>query len=311
MARLTKPVPESTGLSLHDAARMWATSLRAANRGERTIGQYMYALNVVEDILGGDHPVKTITTGDIEQVVVNLKDRAWKPSTVSSVYRPLRTFLNWCVTREYIARSPMAAMKAPTVPVEPAAFPTPDQLRRVLATCQSRSRHNYRGVRDEAILRMFATTGLRLAELTNLRMTDLQLTVPSPTATVLGKGRKVRSVPLDDPTVAALRLYLRTERPRSPYAATTDRVWLAPRGPMTESGVAQMVADRGAKVGVALHPHALRHFTIHTLLSAGLSEGDTMAISGHSSRSMMDRYGAAQRAQRADAAFRAAPRAAL
>ena len=74
---------------------------------------------------------------------------------------------------------------------------------------------------------------------------------------------------------------------------------------MTHSGVAQMVADRGASVGVDLHPHALRHYAIDQMLRSGLSEGDCMRVTGHSTRAMLDRYAAALGAERADEAFRA------
>jgi integrase len=77
---------------------------------------------------------------------------------------------------------------------------------------------------------------------------------------------------------------------------------------MTPNGIAQMVAERGQKAGIArrVHPHELRHRFIATALKAGLSEGDTMALSGHRSRSMLDRYGRYTRSQRAQDAFRKA-----
>jgi site-specific recombinase XerD len=295
-----------------EAVQMWAISLRAANIAPRTVAQYRYALGVAMDVIGHDVHLPDITRADVEALVVNLMERGWKPASVSSVWRPLRTFFGWAVERTTdtgLSSSPMVGMKPPIVPVEPAEFPSADELRRVIAATVTTSRHAFRSRRDEAILRMFASCGVRLAELANLTMGELQLG-QFPTATVLGKGRKVRTVPLDEPTVDAIRAYLTRERPRSPYAAS-ERVWLASKGPMTASGIAQMVADRGKASGVPLHPHALRHFAIDGMLRAGMSEGDTMAVSGHSSRSMMDRYGALRRAERADVAFRAAGRAML
>ena len=52
---------------------------------------------------------------------------------------------------------------------------------------------------------MFATTGLRLAELAELRLSDIRLDDRYPTITVMGKGRKVRTLPLDEPTAESLQ----------------------------------------------------------------------------------------------------------
>jgi integrase/recombinase XerD len=309
MARLA-PLPKTASLTLSDAVAQWVTSMRARNIAPRTIDQYTYAMGCIEDILGADINVLSITPSHVEQVVVTLHQRGWKAASVSSVYRPWRTLMNFLVARDFIPVSPFAKTRAPFVEVvPPPAIPVED-LRRLLAGCQSRSKHNYRGARDEAILRILASTGLRLSECTNLTLNDVDLASPSPTVTVLGKGRKVRTVPLDPSTADVIRVYLQRERPRSPFAGM-DRVWLAPKGPMTAQGIYQMVTDRAAKIGLDLHPHSLRHFAIQGMLRAGMSEGDTMAISGHSTRSMLDRYSAADRADRARQAFLQAPRAAL
>ena len=77
---------------------------------------------------------------------------------------------------------------------------------------------------------------------------------------------------------------------------------------MTPGGIGQMLADRGRRAGIKrrVHPHELRHRFIAVALAAGLTEGDVMALSGHRSRSMLDRYGRYTRAQRAHVAFRRA-----
>jgi site-specific recombinase XerD len=124
----------------------------------------------------------------------------------------------------------------------------------------------------------------------------------------MGKGRRERWVPLDEGARAALKRYLDRERPRSPFAQTSDRVWLSSKGPMTDSGIAQMLAERGKAAGIArrVHPHELRHRFVATLLAADMTEGNVMALTGHRTRSMLDRYGAWTRAQRAQEAYQRA-----
>src|ERR1035437_9990223 len=122
-------------------------------------------------------------------------------------------------------------MKGPIVPPKDVPLLKDAELRRILATCKARSRHAYLGHRDEAIIRMMATTGVRLAEVTNLRVRDLDYLDPEPTFRVLGKGRKPRDLPIDPDTLTALKLYLTRERSRH-AAAGSDWLWLARGGQM-------------------------------------------------------------------------------
>jgi site-specific recombinase XerD len=283
---------------------MWVASMRAANASPKTTQTYLYALRKVIDCLG-DLPVDRVSRADVERFISGCQE-GMAPSSVSIIYRALRSFWTWACSHPNVevSKNPMDGMRPPVVPTVLAEFPTQSDMRRVLATTISRSRHAFRAKRDRAILLLMASTGLRLAEVASLQVNDLDLQSEFPTATVMGKGRKERVVPIDPQTGEALRTYIREERSRSPYA-TTSNLWLnGARGVLTDSGIAQMVRDRGKAVGVTIHPHALRHYAIDQMLRAGMSEGDTMAISGHSSRSMMDRYGQSRRAERADRAFR-------
>jgi integrase len=73
---------------------------------------------------------------------------------------------------------------------------------------------------------------------------------------------------------------------------------------MTPSGVFQVVADRGASVGLlGLHPHQLRHSFAASWLAAGGTKGDLMRLAGWKPRTMVDRYAKATAEQRARAAY--------
>ena len=70
------------------------------------------------------------------------------------------------------------------------------------------------------------------------------------------------------------------------------------------SGIAQMLKRRCRKAGIdELHPHQFRHTAAHRWLVRGGSEGDAMRLLGWRSRVMLDRYGAALAASRAEAAY--------
>jgi integrase/recombinase XerC len=295
--------PKDDVVTLADAIEAWQRSMRANNLAPKTQTTYGYAASKLVAHLGAGRPLAAITRRDHEAMLDAL---ALAPASKAGIYRSLRAFWAFAVAHDElpVERDPMNGMKAPTIPEKAVEFPSDAQLRAILATCQAKSRHNFRGVRDEAIIRVLASTGARLSEIADLELDDVDL--PGAAVRVMGKGRRERWLPLDEPTLLALKRYLDRERPRSPFAFTTTRVWVGPAGAFTSGGIAQMFTGRAESVKVKTHVHALRHRAISGMLKAGLSEGDTMALSGHRSRSMMDRYGRFDRAQRAHDAFRKA-----
>jgi integrase len=71
------------------------------------------------------------------------------------------------------------------------------------------------------------------------------------------------------------------------------------RGPMTASGLYQVIARRGRQCGVAVFPHRFRHHFSHAWLDRGGAEGDLMELNGWTSPQMLRRYGASARSARA------------
>jgi integrase/recombinase XerD len=89
------------------------------------------------------------------------------------------------------------------------------------------------------------------------------------------------------------------ERARHPFARVSA-LWLAVRGgPMTSSGIAQMIERRGLEAGIEVYPHKFRHTFSHNWLDNGGAEGDLMELNGWSSPQMLARYGRSARSARA------------
>lgn len=133
----------------------------------------------------------------VEAFIADLLER-YKPATASNRYRALRVFFAWAVEEGEIRRSPMANMKPPSVPEEPPDVLTETELKKLLRTCKGQE---FEDRRDNAILRLFIKTGMRLSELARLRLDDLDFDLN--VAIVLGKGRRPRSCPFGTPAQRA------------------------------------------------------------------------------------------------------------
>jgi site-specific recombinase XerD len=274
--------------------------LRVRNRSPKTIESYIDTANQFVRFLAGrgmPQLAGSVTREHIEMYLEYLQ--VWAaPATVAGRHRSLRQFFVYLVDEGECATNPMDRIKAPAVPEQEVPVLHDDEIGRLLQTAKGST---FTDRRDLAILRLFLDTGMRLAEMAALRVRDLDLR----TNTVfieLGKGRRPRTAAFGDRTAQALERYLRLRAKHK--AADEEALWLAPLGVYTRHGVIQMVERRGAKAGIKLHCHMLRHTAAHNAASAGLQETDMMRLFGWRSSEMPKRYGASAAAERALDAYK-------
>jgi len=223
----------------------------------------------------------------------------FKPAASATVYhytKAVKTLFNWAEAEEYIALNPVARLKV-APPHYKDVYPyTDDEVKAMLAVCEDDIKygHRYLGMRNKAIISMFISTGLRLEELSNICMGDMDPRLQH--IQVLGKGQKERVVPLNGEAKKALRRYLECRNQPG------DVLWLTDDGkPMSIFGVRTMVGRLKRRAGVSSSggAHRFRHYFATRYLEAGGELNSLRLLLGHATLAMVLRYSGYASASRA------------
>ena len=201
---------------------------------------------------------------DIQRFVSGLHHRQLTAKTIQRHLSAVRSFYEHLLRRQLIAVNPARLVSAPKAKRNLPKVLDADKASQLL---DFTAQKDDRAICDQAVLELFYGSGLRLSEVVNLRIADLDLNQGF--VDVLGKGNKRRLVPLGRHCVKALKRWLSAHP--NPLADS----WLLPgRGtgplsPRTIQSRIKRVAQR--QLGEdSLHPHMLRHsFATHMLESSG------------------------------------------
>jgi integrase/recombinase XerC/integrase/recombinase XerD len=202
-------------------------------------------------------------------------------------FREVRCFFNWLVDAGYIERSPFTGLRNVRLPQKIVRPFTTDDVHAILRACEG----TQAGRRDRAIVMTLLDTGLRVSELTQLTLDDVDL--DGLRLHVLhAKGNKQRVVPFSPACKAELATYL-DERGRraGPLFCASMHGNLRPGAALQTNGVKQLLRRLGKKTGIAkVHAHRFRHSFATWAIQQGARELDVQLLLGHASPDMVRRY---------------------
>jgi integrase/recombinase XerD len=147
------------------------------------------------------------------------------------------------------------------------------------------------GRRDRAIIELLYSSGLRVSELCDARLENVDLEAQF--IRITGKGSKTRLVPLGKPACKAIKSYLDTERPTLVSKKTGGEIFLSVRGKkLTTPRIRQLLNQYASRAGIEshVHPHLLRHSFATHLLGGGADLRVIQELLGHADISTTQIY---------------------
>jgi integrase/recombinase XerD len=220
-----------------------------------------------------------------------IKSQAAQPvsfATQAHLISVLKSFYKFLVGEEKIDYNPIALIASPK---KWKALPKYLTLRQVSELLESPELTAPLGLRDKAILELMYATGLRVSEVSHLKLSNLYR--EEGFLRVLGKGSKERVVPFGDTAKEHLTQYLEKARPQLLTHKSSDFVFLnRDGGSLSRQGLWKVIKGYGRKIGVTaqLTPHVLRHSFATHLLEQGADLRSIQMMLGHSSISTTEIY---------------------
>ena len=152
-----------------------------------------------------------------------------------------------------------------------------EEVERILFYLEDRSRVS---IRDKGVILILLYTGLRVSELVNLKIQDIDFLTS--TLKVVGKGGKYREVPLKMEVSEGIKEYMEKERQAHKYSSS-EYLFLTQRaGKMDKDTVNKILNRKGKYLNLKMKPHKFRHTFCTRLLSKGVELTTVAKLAGHS-----------------------------
>ena len=261
------------------------------NYSERTITSYRIDLLQFEEFLKGEDENNEFTTVDADLIrgwVVSLMDEKCKPASVNRKLSSLRSFYHFLIRDGKMTVNPMSKVVGPKKTKPLPVFLREDEMSRLLDEIPFEE--SFEGFRDRLILEMFYSTGIRLSELINIKISDIEK--KNRIIKIIGKGNKERYVFFSNECVNYLNAYLEDSRPYL-NRKNSEYLFLNNTGDkLTAAGIQYIVKKilDSSGLSVKLTPHVLRHTFATHMLNEGANLMTVKELLGHSNISTTGIY---------------------
>ena len=235
---------------------------------DRTIKYYKEIIDKFNNSF--DKSIKKITTEEIRSYLSNYKEISTCGSTtIDNIRRVLSSFFSWLEDEDYIIKSPIRRIHRIKTPTTVKEVLTDENLEKLRDECEN--------IRDLSLIELLISTGMRVGELVNLNISNLNFEDRS--CIVLGKGNKEREVYFDAKTKLHLKEYI------SKRNDTNDALFVSLREPhqrLSISGIELIVRNLGVNTNInKVHPHKFRRTLATMAIDKGMPVEQVQKLLGH------------------------------
>jgi len=283
----------------------YQTLARTEGKSPNTIRIYVTSLGILQRFLerkGYSTDVTRIGPEEIREFISYLQNtRAFMEHpftgpqqkgltghTINCYLRAIRAFWSWLMTEELIEANPFDKINVPKPPKKVIMPFSEDQLHALLGVIDTKSPI---GLRDWTIIITLLDTGIRVTELTELKLENVNLVQRC--LKIRGKGNKERIVPVGVSVQRALAKYINKYRP-NPIYPLSDNLFLNRDGmPLTPNRIQSIIERYALKAkiqGVRASPHTFRHTFAISYLRNGGDVFTLQRILGHETLDMVRNY---------------------
>jgi integrase/recombinase XerD len=227
--------------------------------------------------------VDTVDREDVVDFLSHLYRQKLDSRSVSRYLVSLRSFFKYALAEELVRKDPTENLESPKIRQSLPSYLRKEEVERLLS---APSTNTPVGLRDRAMLEVLYSTGLRVSELLNLRISDLDMRMGC--VRCIGKGDKERLVPIGRKAIAAVEAYLADARPKLiRWGAPPPHnhvLFLTVAGRrLSRITIWKILHDYGVKLGLRgrLTPHKLRHSFATHLLEGGADLRSVQLMLGH------------------------------
>lgn len=281
-------VVRGPGMRLMAACSAFLSRCIALNLTGGTLSWYQNILRELVTFLSaaGIDDLGAVEPRHLRDFFCHLRCKGQSSQTVSRTFGAIRCAFRFWNREGLIARNPMALVEKPRKERHLIRPLTPEQAALLIGQADIRT---FPGLRDRAMMMLMLDSGLRVTEVLTLEASRIDWM--SCTLTVMGKGRKERTVPFSASTCQALLEYSRVRAKKYPGAV---HFFLGRTGKKLERGRVRRTIHRYGKQagidGVRVSPHTLRHTFAVFYIRNGGDSFSLQEILGHSTLEMTRQY---------------------
>lgn len=256
---------------------------------KNTLDAYMTDLDKLLNFLQSENiEISDVCLDDLERFSAGLHDIGIHPRSQARIISGIKSFFHFLIMADYLEADPSELLEWPKIGLKLPEVLTVEEIDSIIAAIDLSKNE---GQRNRAILETLYSCGLRVSELTNLKLSDLYF--DEGFIKVEGKGSKQRLVPISPRAIKEIKLYF-TDRNRGKIKKEyEDYVFLARWGKnISRIMVFHLIKELAQTAGITknISPHTFRHSFATHLLEGGANLRAIQCMLGHESIATTEIY---------------------